>query len=487
MTVAIFMTMRPTSESPHAVPLCVDLDGTLLKTDTLVESILALLKVRPLAAACIPWWLLRGRARLKREVAARVTLNVGSLPYNDELLAFLRAEHSAGRRLVLVSATDRTIAEAVAVHVGLFDDVLASDGSTNLKGRRKMEALRSRFGARGYDYAGNETADLAVWREAHAGIAVDASPRTLAAAGDSVARVFGRPRRSPRAVLHAMRPQQWVKNLLVFVPLAMAHQIRDPLMLNALAAFVAFSLCASSVYLTNDLLDVEADRRHPTKRLRPFAAGELSPVVGLALAPLLLLASVLVGLALPPAFLLTLAIYVVLTLLYSFRLKHVALVDVVVLAMLYTGRMIAGSAATGVWPSPWLLAFALFFFLSLAFVKRYSELYGLRQSKELLGVRGYYASDLELIANLGAMSGYLSVLVAALYINTDRVAALYSEPNLLWLICPLLLYWISRVWLLAHRGEIDEDPVVFAVTDPVSYVVGGLMAAVLVVATVVNR
>ena len=475
------MTIRSASATPTTVPLCVDLDGTLLRTDTLVESILALLKARPLAAAWIPVWLLGGRARLKREIASRVSLNVAALPYNDELVAYLRTERAAGRRLVLVSATDRAIADAVAAHVGLFDDVLASDGSTNLKSRRKMEALRARFGSGGYDYAGNESADVVVWRDARVAIAVNATPRTVAAAGPD-ARVFSPRTNALRTVARAIRVQQWVKNLLVFVPLAMAHQVRDPLMLNAVIAFVAFSLCASGVYLTNDLLDLEADRRHATKRKRPFAAGDLNPAVGLVLAPLLFATSILLALTLPPAFLLALAIYVVLTTLYSFRLKHVALVDVVVLAMLYTGRMIAGSAATGVWPSPWLLAFALFFFLSLAFVKRYSELYGLRQSGELLGIRGYYASDLDLIANLGAVSGYLSVLVAALYINTDRVAGLYSEPHLLWLICPLLLYWISRVWLLAHRGELDEDPVVFAVTDRVSYLVGGLIAAVLMIA-----
>jgi 4-hydroxybenzoate polyprenyltransferase/phosphoserine phosphatase len=465
------------------IPLCVDLDGTLIKTDTFVESFLSLLKSRPFALLRVPFWLLSGRARLKREIAARTTLNVVSLPYNAELLAFLRDEQASGRPLFLVSAADRSIVEAVAEYVGLFQEVIASEGSVNLKGARKMEALRARFGVRGYDYAGNEVADLPVWREANAAIVVNAPPRLAKRTTTPIARTFAPSGNRFASLLRALRVQQWVKNLLVFVPVVMAHEVRDRgLMLAALVAFVSFSLCASAVYLTNDLLDLDADRRHASKCFRPFAAGDLNPLVGLMLAPLLLAASVLLALTLPLSFLATLAIYVVLTTLYSFSLKHIALVDVVILASLYTGRMMAGSAATGVWPSPWLLGFAMFFFLSLAFVKRYSELYAHRDAKESLRVRGYYPSDLEQIASLGAASGYISVLVAALYINTERVAALYREPALVWLVCPLLLYWISRVWLLAHRGEMHDDPVVFAVRDRVSYVVGALMAAVLVLA-----
>lgn len=465
------------------MPLCVDLDGTLIKTDTFVESFLGLMRSRPLDVLRVPRWILSGRARLKQEIAARAPVNVAALPYNAEFLAFLRREHATGRPLILVSAADRTIAEAVARYVGLFQDVMASEGTVNLKGTRKMEALRARFGSRGYDYAGNETADLPVWRDAHASIVVNAQARLAERVQPPATHIFTPARNRIGALLRAMRVQQWVKNLLVFVPVVMAHEMRDPaLMLAALVAFVSFSLCASAVYLTNDLLDLEADRRHASKRFRPFAAGDLNPLGGLMLAPLLLAASVLLALTLPLPFLVTLAIYIVLTTLYSFRLKHVALVDVVVLATLYTGRMMAGSAATDVWPSPWLLGFAMFFFLSLAFVKRYSELYAFRNAKESLRVRGYYPSDLEQIASLGATSGYISVLVAALYINTDRVAALYREPALLWLVCPLLLYWVSRVWLLAHRGEMHDDPVVFAVRDRVSYVVGALMAAVLLIA-----
>ena len=466
-----------------AIPLCVDLDGTLIKTDTLVESLLSVLKSRPLDFLRVPLWLLSGRARLKRELAARASLNVAALPYNVELVEFLRDEQASGRPIFLVSATDRSIADAVAEHVGLFQEVIASEGTVNLKGARKMEALRSRFGSRGYDYAGNEIADVPVWSEANAAIVVNAPPGLAKRTTTPVARTFAPRANRVRTVLRALRVQQWVKNLLVFVPVVMAHQVGDRgLMLACLVAFVSFSLCASSVYLTNDLLDLDADRRHASKRFRPFAAGDLNPLVGLLLAPLLLAASVLLALTLPLSFLVTLAIYVVLTTLYSFSLKHIALIDVVVLASLYTGRMMAGSAATGVWPSPWLLGFAMFFFLSLAFVKRYSELYAHREAKDSPRVRGYYPGDLEQIASLGAASGYISVLVAALYINTERVAALYREPALVWLVCPLLLYWISRVWLLAHRGEMHDDPVVFAVTDRVSYVVGALMAAVLVIA-----
>jgi 4-hydroxybenzoate polyprenyltransferase len=272
------------------------------------------------------------------------------------------------------------------------------------------------------------------------------------------------------------------------VALLMAPEVRDlSRFWDALVAFFALSLCASAVYLMNDLLDLEADRRHATKRSRPFAAGDLPLVLGLVLAPVCLAAGFALAAVLPPAFAVILVAYMVVTTLYSFRLKQIPLVDVILLAMLYTGRVVAGGAATRVWPSPWLLGFSLFFFLSLAFAKRYSELYALRREQRDLQTRGYYPADLELIATQGAASGYLSVLVAALYINSDRVVGLYQRPELLWLICPLLLYWISRVWLLAHRGHLDDDPVLFAIRDRNSYAVGGLIVLVLLLARIVPR
>jgi 4-hydroxybenzoate polyprenyltransferase/phosphoserine phosphatase len=468
-------------DSPPMRPLCVDLDGTLIRTDTLIECTLRLVKNQPREALRIPAWLLRGRARLKREIASRVRLDVTTLPYHAPFLDFLRAERASGRSLVLVSAADEAIVRDVADHLGLFDEVIGSDGATNLKGEGKRAALRARFQAGGYDYAGNDASDVAVWEDAHQAIAVNAPPRVVRRSKAPMARVFARERTSLRVVRKALRLQHWVKNLLIFVPIVMAHQLQNvPLVLASVLAFLSFGMCASAIYLINDLFDLDADRRHPTKRHRPLASGALSLQRGMMLAPLLLLASIGIATFMAPAFMVTLLTYVVLTLSYSWRIKAIAILDVVVLAGLYTIRVIAGSAATGVPPSPWLLAFSLFFFFSLAMVKRYSELDALGQSgDESKGTRGYYASDRPEIASLGSASGYIAVLVLALYINSDAVVVLYRQPLVLWLISPLLLYWISRVWLLAHRGEMHEDPVVFAIRDRVSYAVGIGVAVIL--------
>jgi 4-hydroxybenzoate polyprenyltransferase len=280
----------------------------------------------------------------------------------------------------------------------------------------------------------------------------------------------------------ALRLHQWVKNFLLFMPLAMTPTTNADDVVAASIAFAAFGLCASAMYVVNDLLDREADRRHAVKRDRPFAAGQLSVGIGLVLAASSLTLGLALASVLPPAFAAVLFTYTIVSAAYSIWLKHVPLVDVILLAMLYTGRVIAGGAATDIVPSPWLLGFSLFFFLSLAFVKRYSELYVLRRDRSSLKVRGYYPADLEMITMNGTVSGYLAVLVAALYINGDRASGIYHHPELLWLICPLLLYWISRIWMLAHRGQLDDDPLLFAIRDPASYAVGGMIVAVLLMA-----
>ena len=471
----------PTGEARRI--LCVDLDGTLVKTDTLLECFLQLLKYHPFHVLLVLLWLLRGRAYLKRELATRANLDVARLPYHPELLAFLRAERAAGRTLVLASAADASIVRRVADHLALFAEVLASDGTVNLKGTRKRVALQERFRSGGYDYVGNDGSDVAIWNDAHSAILVNTSPRVSRRLKAPIGRVFPGERVGPRMLLEGMRIQHWVNNLLVFVPLAMAHQIQNAeLVLSSVLAFLAFGFCASATYVINDLLDLDADRRHPTKQSRPLASGALSLRLGMAMAPIGLIASLAIAALLPPAFMVTLVLYVVVTLAYSLRLKHIAILDVVVLAGLYAIRVLAGSAATGVPPSPWLLAFSLFFF-SLALVKRFSELDALRHDADgTTPTRGYYASDREQVASSGSASGYIAVLVLALYINSDAVVPLYRQPTVLWLICPLLLYWISRVWLLAHRGQMHEDPVVFALRDRVSYAIGACVVVILFVA-----
>ncbi|MCP3139463.1 UbiA family prenyltransferase [Pyxidicoccus xibeiensis] len=473
---------KPLPADPPDVPLAVDLDGTLVRTDTLHENLLALFKHAPWLLLLAPLWMLKGKAFFKAEVARRVSLDASRLPYHDELVAWLREEKARGRRLVLATAADRRIAEGVAAHLGLFSEVYASDGTVNLSGARKLAKLKEALGT--FDYAGNDTVDLPLWRECQRVVVVHAQAGVLKRAhglGRQVHRVFERPPVGARTWVKALRVHQWAKNALVFVPLLAAHKATDPAMLvKALLGFAAFSLCASSVYVLNDLLDLESDRRHPTKQKRPFAACALPVSTGVVLAPALLLAGAAVCLLLPPAFAALLATYYALTLAYSLRLKQVVMLDVLVLAGLYTVRIFGGSLAVGVPTSSWLMMFSMFLFLSLALVKRLSEVRRLRLSNETAAHgRGYLAQDYEQLASLGAASGQVSVLVLALYITSKEVTALYTHPERLWLLCPVMLYWVGRVWVLAHRGLVNEDPLVFALRDRVSYAVGLVSALVL--------
>jgi 4-hydroxybenzoate polyprenyltransferase len=473
--------------APAPVPLCVDLDGTLIRTDLFWESLVQLLRRNPLYLVVAPFWWLRGRAWFKRQIAARTNVDVATLPYDQSFLEFLRCEHGQGRPIWLVTASDDRLARAVAAHLGLFTEVLASDGRTNLRGAVKAARLVERFGEGGFDYAGNSSDDLPVWARARQALVVNPSPGLAARAARcaNVSRVFDSHIPWRGAVAMALRPHQWVKNLIVCVPLITSHQITRPaLALKGLGAFAAFCLCASGVYVMNDLLDLEADRRHPDKCSRPFAAGTLPIPAGLAAFPLLLAAGLLLAWRLSPGFAAVLGVYLVLTTSYSWRLKQVALLDVFCLAALYTIRLIGGHESTGVEYSFWLLVFSMFIFLSLALLKRFVELDAARrQNRPALEGRGYAAGDAELVAVLGSTCGCLAVLVLALYVNSDKVVVLYRHPMLLLLICPLLLYWISRVWMIAHRGQMHGDPIVFALKDPASYGAGLLTLGVLWAAT----
>ena len=477
-------TGSPTS----AVPLCVDMDGTLILTDVLWESMMQLVKRDPLYLFALPFWLLGGRAGLKREIAARVELDVAALPYNHQFVEFLREEQRQGRSLVLATAADEKLARQVAQHVGVFNEVLASDGQRNLRGGNKVRLLAERFGARNFDYAGNSTVDLPVWKQSRQAIVVNAAGRLAQKAGEvtQVGRVFNDSVKG-LPLLSALRPHQWVKNLIIFVPLFTAHVLADRHKVMAAGlAFLAFCCCASGVYVLNDLLDLEADRHHPTKRLRPFASGRAPIPAGFALVAGCLALSAIASAWLPLKFAFVLALYFVLTTSYSWRFKQVALVDVFCLAGLYTIRLIAGHESAHVRYSFWLLAFSMFIFLSLALVKRFTELQGLRQqNKQQSKGRGYNASDLELVAMLGIANGFLAVMVMALYVNSEEVRALYPHhAKILLGVCPLLLYWISRVWLIAHRGGMHDDPIVFALKDRVSYLIGAVTVAVIWLATV---
>lgn len=479
------MTEVPTKE---AVPLCVDLDGTLVKTDTFAQALLLLVRTRPATLLSIPGWSANGLAALKRRVAQEIQLDPAALPFHPGLLTFLKSERAKGRELILVTASDAMPAHAVAAHLGLFTDVMASDGSTNLKAARKRDALIARFGEKKFDYAGNATDDLPVW-EASAGIiAVNPCAPVLRALKDRSARIFEDRPGKLKTWLKALRVQQWAKNILVFLPMLLAHRFNDSaLYLKAVLAFFAFSFAASAIYIFNDLFDLHADQHHPRKKNRPFAAGNLNLAAAAGVAPLLVLAALGVSMLLPPVFSAVLLLYLVITTLYSWRLKQLALLDVMTLAGLYAIRILAGTAAYDVETSTWLIAFSIFLFFSLAMVKRYAELLEASESStEAVRVRGrgYREADLPLLAGFGAGSGCVAVLVLALYINSEKIIQFYKNPALLWLLCPLFLYWIARVWLLASRGELSDDPLDFAARDPQTWIIGALSAFVLILGTV---
>jgi 4-hydroxybenzoate polyprenyltransferase/phosphoserine phosphatase len=469
-------------------PLCVDLDGTLVKSDTLVDSLLLLIRTYPLRSMQAFVRVKDGKAAFKAWVTAQVTLDVSHLPYNRKLLEYLAQQRGEGRKLYLTTGADATLAQRVADHLKLFDRVLASDGATNLTGNRKLDSLKSTFAGQGFDYIGNATPDLPLLEQA--GEPMVANPhlslRTLLKKrGIQVRRNFEDRSAPTKAFLKAIRLHQWAKNILIFVPLLLAHALKLPLILNALVAFTCFSLCASATYIVNDLLDVEADRRHPKKRHRPFAAGDLSVSTGIAIVVLFLLLAFGGAAFLPGSFAGWLALYLVTTLAYSLHLKRVVLLDVIILSGLYTLRMLAGGAATKVPLSPWLAAFSVFLFLSLAMVKRFSELQNIRaRGNTLSNGRGYLLVDIEQLRAFGTASAYASVVVFALYINAGDTAGLYRHPRRMWTMTPLLILWLSRVWLLASRGELDEDPVIFAVTDRMSLLIGAAIALIAILATV---
>jgi len=466
------------------IPFVVDLDGTLIRTDLLLESGFAFIRSQPLRLFAPVAWLTEGKAHLKAQLAELTPLDVTGLPYDMELMELLAKEKAKGRPIILATASHRRYAEQIAAHLQIIDRVIATEGSVNLAGNAKRDALVREFGEKGYDYAGNSSADLPVWASARHAYVVnpDVGVEVKARAQGNVLQVLPGPVRGLRVWRKALRLHQWAKNMLIFVPLLASHHFRQPQMvLHGLLAFVLFGLCASSVYLLNDLLDLADDRHHSSKRQRPFASGQLSLLSGLLAFPLLLGAAFAgAWLLLPKMFTLALLVYYALTLAYSLGLKRLMALDVIVLALLYTLRLVAGTFAFGVSLTFWMLAFSMFIFLSLALVKRFSELREARvggQQKKARG-RGYYPGDLEMVASLGASSGYLAVMVLALYIQDPATVVLYKHPHVIWLACPILLFWVSRIWMLAHRGEMHDDPVVFAIEDRVSLLVGALFGLI---------
>lgn len=471
-----------------AQQIVVDLDGTLVNTDMLVENVFAYLRLHPMRVLSLFFGLLQGKAYFKKQLAEAVVPDVTGLPYNTALIAWLKLEKEKGVRLTLATASHHLIAQKIATHVGIFDEVMGTDG-VNLASGNKSMALIQRYGHQGYEYVGNSRADMSVWKTASVAHVTNPDRGVLTAVRklNNVGQVFDDRLPYIRTLLKSLRIHQWVKNILIFIPLLASHRIFElSLILNGMIAFIAFGLCASSVYLLNDLFDLPDDRQHPTKRHRPLAAGSFPIVHALIFMVLLVIAAFTIALfLLPTSFFIVLSVYYLLTLGYSLGLKRVVMLDVVTLAMLYTIRVIAGAAAMGLVVTFWILAFCMFIFLSLAFVKRYTELNDARINGKTgqTSSRGYMSSDFELLASLGGSSGYISALVLALYINDVNASALYQSPKWLWAACPLLLFWLSRIWLLAHRGQMHDDPIVFALRDKVSRWVGLGFVAAFVLAT----
>jgi 4-hydroxybenzoate polyprenyltransferase/phosphoserine phosphatase len=465
------------------LPLCVDLDGTLLRTDTLQEAALAVALSDWRALGRLRPWLKGGRAYLKQQLAARWSYDVATLPYNTEVIALIERARAEGRHVVLCTAADRQVANAIAEHLKLFDEVIASDGTSNLRGPAKAEALVQRFGRQGFCYIGNDSTDLAVWQQAASAIVVGGSAglRRAAARVCDVEAAVDRPMPLGRALAKALRPHQWSKNLLCLVPVLASGATDVGGWVAAIGAMLAFCATASAIYLMNDLSDLRADRAHPRKRNRPFASGALPLLWGVALAPALLLAGGVLGWL--SGALWVVCLYAALSTAYTLRLKELPLVDTFVLAALYTVRVIAGGVASGHPTSLWLLGFSAFLFLSLALIKRVSELTRLAAAMQKSAPRrGYRVQDLAMLQQLGCASSFASAVVLSLYVQSDVALTTYHLPQALWGAIPLLLFWQCRLWLATSRGYMHDDPIVYAASDRVSWATFACLGVIMVVA-----
>jgi 4-hydroxybenzoate polyprenyltransferase len=469
--------------STSSWPLVVDLDGTLTPTDTLIESIIKVIKQSPLNLLRLPFWLLKGRADFKIAIAEQTTIIPEYLPYRESFLDYLRAEKAKGRQIVLATAAHKSIAERVSIHLGLFDKVLATESGRNLKGKEKLRAIQESVGD-AFVYAGDSQADLPIWKMAKAAILVGVTPHTAKVVRSyvRVEQEFPKENIEIAVWLRALRVHQWLKNLLLVVPLLTAFSFLDSGNLITIAiAFLAFSFAASATYMFNDLWDLENDRAHPRKRLRPFASARLPILNGLVLAVVALSLAFFMAFFVSRNFVLMLLLYVVLTSIYSWMLKEYVLMDVIMLSLLYTLRILAGSVAIGISTSSWLLAFSVFIFLSLALVKRCAELVSIEQNgEEAVRGRDYRVTDLVVLWPLGVGAALSAVVVFGLFISAPETQGRYATPNFLWLVAIGLIYWLARLWIKTSRGEMHDDPVVYAIKDRGSRVtVFGMIIVVL--------
>lgn len=476
------------SRAQEEVPLVVDLDGTLVNGDTLLESVLSLIRHRPSCVLMLPIWACQGRAKLKAGIAKRFQLDAATLGYRRDLLDYLQGEQAKGRRLILATAAHETTATHASKHLKLFDEVFASNESVNLKGKIKRDKLVERFGLKGFDYIGDSKSDIPIWaacRIGHIAGSLHELPPPAVAAGAQQGNVFANRRPRLKTWIRAMRPHQWVKNLLVFAPTLLNHRLDVGILKSLILTFFAFSFVSSATYINNDLFDLAADRQHPRKSKRPLASGELSVSRGISLSFFLLVSGFFLGALVGLPLEVCLVGYLCLTSLYSSFLKGKPVIDVIALASLYTLRLYSGGVVSGSHVSPWLFQFSIFLFISLAFIKRYSELRRLfHEGQEAAPGRNYRSSDLSIISQAGLTAGLMAGLVLALYVNGAEIQKLYPNHEALWGLCPLFVYWISRAWLVAHRGNMNEDPIVWAFRDRVSYIVGFLMFVSMLLASI---
>jgi 4-hydroxybenzoate polyprenyltransferase len=478
--------LTESSAQSKKIPLVVDLDGSLLQSDLLYESFFSSIKEGIKHHSTTFRFLMRGKAPLKAYLAKVSTIDYALLPFDPDVVALIEESRRQGRPVYLATASNQRHAEGVAAHFGFFDGVFSSDDTVNLAGEIKARILVDTFGECGFDYVGNSITDLSVWKHARTAYVVNGSislKRKVEKSGIAV-KLVEKPASTWRVWITAMRIHQYAKNTLLFVPLLTSHAYTLQNILHALLAFIAFSLCASSAYFLNDLVDLNADRQHPSKKKRPFACGAISIAHGIIAIPILVLLAFSCAALTTPMFVFVLLAYLLLTLAYSFTLKRRLIVDIVVLATLYTIRVIAGAAALPVVPSEWLLAFSMFIFTCLALVKRYIEL-AMRVEQELPDPtnRNYRLIDLPIVGALAAASGFNAVTIFALYVSSPAVAALYRQSELLWLLCPILMYWLSRIVVLAHRRALDDDPIVFALRDRNSRVCAAAMVVIVLIAS----
>lgn len=470
-----------TANTNNAVALCVDLDGTLLRTDTLGENLFDVLRDSPSTLTGLLRILLKGKSHLKHYLAESTDFDPATLPWRQDLIAELQRQRAGGRRVVLTTAASHLIAVRISTHLGLFDEVIASTPGDNLRGAAKHDALVRRFGKMGFDYVGDHESDLIVWSSARRAWVVGSTQLAdkAKAAGIEVERVFPDRQRPVKALLTALRPYQWVKNVLVFLPLLFAHHFADSARwTQALTAFASLSMLASAGYLINDLLDRRHDRMHVRKRVRPFASGDLPLTWSLAI-PILVIAALYLCTFLPVQCLGLALLYFTSTVAYSLILRDRAVVDVALLSCLYSIRIVMGGYATDSPLSFWMIGFSVFVFFSLALAKRVAEIRAWESSGHLhIPGRGYAVSDLAILSSMGVSAGYLSALLLALYIQSAEVVRLYTKPKMLWMILPLLLTWLSRLWLETHRGKMTDDPIVFAFRDLFSLSLGAALVII---------